>query len=42
MTREMSKKTERKDAAKTPTVKNVKLDKVKQTVKANANSRKKK
>ena len=38
----MSKKTERTDKAKTPAIGNVKLDKVKQTVKSNANSRKKK
>ena len=38
----MSKKTERMDNAKTPKTKDVKLDKVKQTVKANSDSKKKK
>ncbi len=38
----MSKKTERKDKAKTPDVKNVKLDKVAQNVKTNSDSKKKK
>jgi hypothetical protein len=38
----MSKKTERKDSAKTPSTSNVKLDKVKQSVKTNSDSKKKK
>lgn len=38
----ISKKTERTDTAKTPATANVKLDKVKQKVKENINSRKKK
>lgn len=42
MVDKMSKKTERKDTAKTPMKKDVKLDKVKQTVKSNADSKKKK
>lgn len=37
----MSKKTERTDQAKTPSRKDVALDKVKQTVKTNADSKKK-
>lgn len=37
----MSKKTERKDSAKTPKREDVKLDKVKQTVKTNSDSKKK-
>lgn len=37
----MSKKTERKDSAKTPERKDVKLDKVKETVKTNSDSKKK-
>jgi hypothetical protein len=41
MSRENSKKTERKDSAKTPSLKGVAADKVKQTVKKNADSRKK-
>ncbi len=42
MVDKMSKKTERKDVAKTPLVKNVKKDLVKQNVKTNSNDKKKK
>ena len=42
MVDKMSKKTERKDMAKTPMVKAVKLDKVAQKVKTNSDSKKKK